>query len=158
MRLFTVQQVPSWQKAILDQASRSGELGALVWFVQMVLPAPPKSAARTMTQAEREAYRYRTASWPGAWVPYVEVAPDPVRSRVDAELLAGLFAAANPRSVTFVPALALREELAAVQHYEYGREWDHVCSRCGTVFQSPLAWTPKICAGCEHGFYRMAMQ
>lgn len=155
--LFTQQQNEGWQREILANAAKVGELRTLIWFVQMILPPPPKSMARTMTQAERQSYRYRTACWPGSWVPYVEVAPDPVLSRIDAELLAGLFAAKNPATMTFVPALALRSELAAIRHYEYGREWDLVCSRCGGVFATTDPVAVRLCAGCEYRLYRMAM-
>lgn len=155
--LFTSQQNEGWQRDILAGAAKVGELRTLVWFVQMILPPPAKSAARTMTQAERQAYRYRTACWPGEWVPYVEVTPDPLRTRIDAEMLAGLFAANNPPAYTFAPALALRTDLATVKAYEYGQAWDLVCSRCGNVFADTNPNALRLCAGCERRLYRMAM-
>lgn len=151
---FTLQQTERWQWDLLATVDN---LHQLVWFIQMILPPPPKSLARTMSQAERLAYRYRTACWPGDWVPYLEVAPDPRRSRSDAELLTGLFAANNPPTVTFVPALALRSELATVKHYEFGREWDVVCSRCGSVLPTTDPNALRLCADCEHRLYRRAL-
>lgn len=155
--LFTAQQNESWQREILAGAAKAGELNTLVWFVQMILPPPPKSAARTMTQAERQAYRYRSACWPSEWVPYLEVAPDPERTRIDAELLAGLFAAQNPPAYAFIPSLALRADLTTVKAYEYGQAWDLVCSRCGNVFADTNPNALRLCAGCERRLYRMAM-
>lgn len=154
--LFTQQQTEGWQREIIAGAVKVGDLRPLIWFIQMIVPLS-KAEARTMTQAERQAHRYRAACWPSSWVPYVEVAPDPARTRIDAELLAGLFAAKNPQNITFVPALALRTDLEAVRHYEYGSEWDLVCSRCGGVFTTVDPVAVRLCAGCEYRLYRMAM-
>jgi hypothetical protein len=157
MHLLTQQQTPAWQQAILAGATQANELSDLVWFVQMIVPLT-KAQRRTQAPAQQQAHRYRTACWPGAWVPYLPVAPDPMRSRIDAELLAGLFVAANPATATFAPALGLRSELATVQHYEFGQPWDLVCSRCGAVFGSTVPTALRLCAGCEYRLYRMAMQ
>jgi hypothetical protein len=152
---FTLQQTEGWQRDVL--AAAADDLTSLVWFIQLIMPHPPKSVARTMTQAQRQDYRYRTACWPGSWVPYIEVAPDPTLTRIDAELLAGLFAAKNPSTMTFAPALALRAEVTAVKSYEYGQPWDLVCSRCGGVFTTVDPVAMRLCAGCEYRLYRMAM-
>lgn len=157
MKLFTQQQTPLWQRDYLAAAARHGDLSSLVWFIQMIMPPLSTAQRRTMTQAEQQDYRYRTACGPGAWVPYVEVAPDPERSRIDAELLAGIFAAYNPAEIAFVPALCLRTELVAVKSYEWGSEWDHVCSRCGNVFTSTVAFLTPLCMPCVQRLYRMAM-
>lgn len=157
MRLFTQQQTEGWQQEILAGAAHLNDLGSLVWFVQMICSLT-KAQRRTLTPAQQQALRYRTARWPGEWVPYVPVAPDPALSRIDAELLAGLFAAGNDPTVTFVPALALRTELASVRHYEFGEPWDHVCSRCGGVFASVVAEETPLCRPCVEALYRMAMQ
>lgn len=155
--LFTAQQTEGWQAEIIAGATKANGLDTLVWFIQLIMPPLPKSVARTMTQAERQSYRYRTACWPGAWVPYLSVAPDPRLTRIEAEMLAGLFAAKNPATMTFVPALALRSELATVRSYEFGSEWDLICSRCGGIFATTDPVAVRLCAECEYRLYRMAM-
>lgn len=148
MQLFTTEQTESWQFQMLDMAGKANGLDTLCWFIQMILPPPPKPLARTMTQQERQSYRYRTACAPSDWVPIVRIGSDPKRSRIDAELLAGLFAAHNRDGVKFAPALALTADLQQVKHYEFGDPWDCVCSLCGSVFPGTVP-DVDICEMCE---------
>lgn len=157
MHLFTVEQTESWQQAILSNAAKQNALDELCWFVQMILPPPPKSMARKMTQKQREDYRFRTACAPRDWIPYIPVGCDPISSRQAAEVLAAIFAAHNAPDLKFAPALCLSADLAKQKSYEFGREWDHVCSRCGGVFASTVPNEVPVCAGCAVVLYRMAM-
>lgn len=157
MHLFTVEQTESWQRDILAGAAQRNELHELAWFIQMILPPPPKSMARKMTQQQREDYRFRTACAPRDWIPYIPVGCDPISSRQAAEVLAAIFAAHNAPEVKFAPALCLASDLAKQKSYEFGREWDHVCSRCGGVFASTVPNEVPVCAGCAVVLYRMAM-
>lgn len=145
MRLFTTQQTESWQNAMLDTYAKAGALHDLCWFVQMIFPPLTKAQARGMSQQERQDHRYRTACWPKDWVPIVRVA-DPALSRVDVEVLVAFFAAANEQ-VKFAPALGLVSDLATLKHYEFGSEWDCVCSLCGMVFGCTVP-DVDICDGC----------
>lgn len=157
MHLFTVEQTESWQQAILSNAAKQNALDELCWFIQMILPPPPKSMARQMTQKQREDYRFRTACAPRDWIPYIPVGCDPISSRQAAEVLTAIFAAHNAPEVKFAPALCLSADLAKQKSYEFGREWDHVCSRCGGVFASTVPNEVPVCAGCAVVLYRMAM-
>lgn len=154
--LFTTEQTESWQRDILIGAAQRNELHELAWFIQMILPLS-KAQARTMTQRERIDYRYRTACAPGQWVPYIPVGDDPAVSRCEAEILAAIFAAANPPTIKFTPALCLIDDLAQHSHYEYGSEWDYVCGRCGGIFTSTLPYEAPLCEQCCQFLYRMAM-
>lgn len=159
MQLFTTQQTESWQQATIAAFARTSELDELCWFVQMVMPSPSKSLAKTMTQEQRIDYRYRTACAPRDWIPIVSMGKDPASSRIRAELLTMFFIADNEPSIRFYPALALTKEVQGKKCYEFlETTWDHVCSRCGNVFVSTDPDELRICLNCHHHFYRMAMQ
>lgn len=146
MRLFTTQQTESWQNEMLHAYGKAGALHDICWFVQMIFPPLTKAQARGMSQQERQEHRYRTACWPGDWVPIVRVT-DPDLSRVDIEILVAFFVAANRPDVKFAPALGLVSDLTTLKHYEFGHEWDCICSQCGAVFR----WTVPdvdICDRC----------
>jgi hypothetical protein len=157
MQLFTAIQTESWQRDIIDGATQANDLASLCWFIQMILPPPSKAMARTMTQQERIGYRYRAACAPGLWIPYIPVGDNPEASRAEAEILAGIFAYSNVPEIKCAPALCLTADAEKQCSYVYGRNWDHVCNRCGTVFVSTIPNEVRICAGCNHHFYRMAM-
>lgn len=158
MRLFTQIQTESWQNETIKAFARTNELNQLCWFVQMICPPPPKSLARTMTQQQRQDYRYRTACAPRDWIPYVEIGTDPIASRAEVEVLAGIFAYSNNPEIKFVPALCMVADVATQHSYAYGKEWDHVCNRCGSVFLSTLPNEVAICNQCDKYLYRMALQ
>jgi len=146
MRLFTMQQTESWQDEMLRAYGKAGALHDICWFVQMIFPPPTKAEARRMTQQERQEHRYRTASWPGNWVPIVPVAPCPETSRAEIEILVTLMVCVDP-TVRLSPALGLVSDLTTLKHYEFGSEWDCICSQCGAVFR----WTVPdvdICGEC----------
>jgi hypothetical protein len=148
MKLFTVEQSPSWQQEAIKLYRREGKLDKLCWFVQMVLPPPPKSVSRKMTQEDRVNYRYRTAAAPKEWIPYVPLGDDPERSRQMIEMLAAIFAYSNPPQIKFVAALCSTEELLTQQVYEFGKEWDCVCGVCGQVFGCSVP-DVDICEVCH---------
>lgn len=154
--LFTTEQTESWQRDVLADAARRNGLHELAWFIQSILPLS-KAQARTMTQQERLDYRYRTACAPGKWIPYVPVGCDPAASRCEAEILAAIFTAHNPPGIKFTPALCLSADLKRQQTYEFGRDWDHICNRCGAVFQSSVPNEVAVCGECCSALYRMAM-
>jgi len=156
MLLFTNEQTESWQRAIIAGAAQRKALHELAWFIQMIVPLP-KGLARTMTQQQRLDYRYRTACAPKDWIPYVPIGSDPAASRYEAEILAGIFAAHNAPEIKFAPALCLATDLSTQKCYEFGRPWDHVCSRCGSVFLSTVPNEVALCEQCCTGLYRMAM-
>jgi len=156
MLLFTTEQTESWQRDIIAGAAQRKALHELAWFIQMIVPLP-KSLARTMTQQQRLDYRYRTACAPRDWIPFIPLGSDPAASRYEAEILAGIFAAHNAPEIKFAPALCLMEELTTQKCYEFGQPWDHVCSRCGSVFASTVPNEVALCGGCCTTMYRMAM-
>lgn len=157
MRLFTTLQTESWQHAMIATFARTNDLDKLCWFVQMIVPLP-KNMARTMSQQERTDYRYRTACAPNDWIPYIPIQDDPFISKTYAEILTAIFIAHNAPEYKFAPALALVGELACKKCYAFGREWDHVCAQCGSVFLSTIPNEVEICGLCNQHLYRMALQ
>jgi hypothetical protein len=158
MHLFTNVQTESWQRDIIAGAAKVNDLASLCWFVQMVMPPPSKALAKSMTQQERIDHRYRTACAPRDWIPYVKMGNDPATSRIRAELLTMFFIADNDPAIRFYPALALTKDVRGKKCYEFlEMTWDHVCSRCGSVFVSTDPDEVAICRGCNYHFYRMAM-
>lgn len=156
MHLFTAEQTELWQRDFIANAAQRNKLHELCWFIQMIVPLS-KAQARTMTQQQRLDYRYRTACAPKDWIPYVPIGSDPAASRYEAEILAALFAAHNAPEIKFAPALCLATDLSTQKCYEFGRPWDHVCSRCGGVFASTVPNEVALCGGCCTELYRMAM-
>jgi len=145
-----VHQTEGWQQRIIAAATAQGTLGELCWFIQSYRPLS-KSERRGLTQEQIVNAQYRTAAWPGDWVPYVPVGDCPNVSRIWAEMLAGMFAASNLDDYRFHAALCLRSELEKVPlRYEFGEPFDCVCAVCGAVV---LDHTPdvNICERCANG-------
>ena len=113
-------QTKTLQRRILAEAERRGELGQLVWFVEMKIRL-----------------EHAAAPWPGARVPVVPVAPDPEITRCWADLLTVLFQQGNRGGgLEFAPALTNWATLAStgVDWYEWGA-WpiDIICPACGAI-------------------------
>ena len=131
---WKIHQAEGWQQQILRVASVEGTLDLLCWFIQSYRPLS-RHDRRGLTQEQIVNAQYKTAAWPGDWVPYLLVGDHPQVSRAWADMLAGMFAASNPDDYKFSPALCLRSEVEKIPHrYEFGEPWDCVCCVCGTVF------------------------
>ena len=144
---WKVHQTEGWQQQILAAATAEGALDLLCWFIQSYRPLS-KRDRRGLTSEQIVDAQYKTAAWPGDWVPYLPVGDHPQVSRAWADMLAEMFAASNPDDYRFSPALCLRSEVEKIpRRYEFGEPWDCVCSVCGAVF---LAYTYDfdICEEC----------
>lgn len=133
-------QTRTWQNKVLDAARRDNYAG-LFWYIEACLPGRV----------------HLSAAHPSVFVPVVRVAPDPEISRHWAHLLAELFRAGNPPTVSYEPALTHSEALERVPWYEWGDMpvVDVVCRCCGCVEQVDcelLAMSPAwVCAECAEG-------
>lgn len=131
----------TWQRKVLDAARRDGYDG-LFWYIEACLPGRI----------------HLSAAHPSVWVPVVRVAPDPEETRHWAHLLAELFRASNPPTVSYEAALTHTEALELVPWYEFGDTVmvDAICRGCGSVdvvdcellAMSP-AWLCAVCASRE---------
>ena len=144
---WNIQQTEHWQDTIFAVASAKNDLDSLCWFIQCIRPLS-KRDRRKMNQQQIIDAVYKTACWPGNWVPFLPVGENPEVSREWAKMLANMFAASNPASWRFMPAICLRSELSQspVRCYEFGETWDCVCAICGCVF--PACVTADICEDC----------
>lgn len=123
--MILVEQNEFQQREIIRQATKDGSLAELYWFIQMVLPPLTKKQRRTLPPAEVREYdrkRISTACAPANYIPVIPVAPDPERSRIDAEYLAFFFSLYNPDTIIFKPALSLQSEIEKVTCYRYPDE------------------------------------
>ena len=116
-------QTRTFQRRVLDEAARRGELEQLVWFVEMKI--------------RRD---HAAAPWPGARVPVIPVGDDAEISRCYADVLTVIFEDGNRGAgLEFAPALTDRQTLAAtgVDWYEWS-DWaaaDIVCPSCAAIGQ-----------------------
>lgn len=138
-------QTRTWQRKVIDGATKAGEIGDLYWFVEMDLPSTIRPA---------QGARYLPATYPPGFVPVIAAGPDPAEQREYAEILALLFETSNRgRMIEFNPTLTDRQTLAAGKFYwyEYGdtpdHVIDHVCDRCGSIRRGPVL-APPACE-CE---------
>ncbi len=148
-----IEQNEFQQQGIIQNYTKHGRLGELYWFVQMVKPPLNNGQRRRMSPADVAAYnaaRISTASYPLNYMPVIPVAPCPVTSRIDADLLAFFFSLYN-QGITFKPALATQNDIDREENcYIYPDQleslqpqYDHICPHCGGI--SPSAICP-VCA------------
>lgn len=127
----------TWQKRVLDAAKRDN-YADLFWYIEAQLPG----------------FIHLSAAHPSVWVPVVRVAPDPEETRHWAHLLAELFKASNPPTVSYEAALTHAGALERVPHYEWGDTVtvDAICRGCGSIDVVDcelLAMSPSwLCAVC----------
>lgn len=136
-------QTRSFQRRVIDDAKRKGELCQLYWFVEMDLPPSlrPKPHIRNLP-----------ASFPAGFVPVVAVAPDPVIQQEWALLLLEIMRSSNRnRGLGLDLALTTVDLLKSFYWYEWGDEIavevDHVCPFCGMVWRG-RAFDNPVC-GCS---------
>lgn len=127
-------QTRTWQKKIIDEAIRQGELDRLYWFVEMTLP-------RSMGGGTA------AATYPVRCVPVVPVGPGAANveeQRHWAHLLLELFKESNRgRGILFELALTDCDLLQQLRWYVYGEmpppAPDAICEWCGEVFMAKVA-------------------
>lgn len=140
-------QTYGWQREVIRKAQQRGELHTLCWFVQgeRELSRPQR---RGMTPVQIVNAQYCVGAAPGNWTPYIPVGHQPWASREWADMLAQMFNASNDEW-KFSPALCLWSELVKMRlKYEFGDDWDCICSVCGAVF--PCHWIDfDICEECS---------
>lgn len=149
--MILVEQNEFQQREIIRLATKDGSLAELYWFIQMVLPPLTKKQRRTSPPAAVREYdrkRISTACAPANYIPVIPVAPDPERSRLDAEYLAFFFSLYNPDTIIFKPALSLQSEIEKALCYLYpdatpAPQVDHICPHCGAISPNGIC---SVCA------------
>lgn len=134
-------QSKTWQRKILTEAAKRGELGRLYWHVEITVPYATLKAHPTLD-------RHMTATWPKGWVPVVPVAADPAGFWADL-LLAVIKDANHRQGIECALALTDIDLLQDAQRwYEWGEwRWDNICDQCGAVFVDTTVGL-ALCPAC----------